>query len=45
LAQDGKQKDHSEREFEFACQTVTMNNIERKLWRGITKARLIIYYH
>ncbi|SDE35251.1 bifunctional non-homologous end joining protein LigD [Mucilaginibacter pineti] len=38
-------KINSEREFEFAGQTVTMNNIEQELWRGITKARLITYYH
>jgi bifunctional non-homologous end joining protein LigD len=35
----------SERDFEFAGQTVTMSNIEQELWRGITKARLITYYH
>lgn len=38
-------KINSEREFEFAGQTVMMNNIEQELWRGITKARLITYYH
>jgi len=32
---------HSERKFEFAGPTVTMNNIERELRRVITKARLI----
>jgi bifunctional non-homologous end joining protein LigD len=41
---EGK-KIHSERGFEFAGQTVTMNNIEQELWRGVTKARLITYYH
>jgi bifunctional non-homologous end joining protein LigD len=35
----------SERDFEFAGQTVTMSNIGQELWRGITKARLITYYH
>jgi bifunctional non-homologous end joining protein LigD len=35
----------SERDFEFAGHTVTMSNIEQELWRGITKARLITYYH
>jgi bifunctional non-homologous end joining protein LigD len=34
---------HSERKFEFAGPTVTMNNIERELRRVITKARLITY--
>jgi bifunctional non-homologous end joining protein LigD len=38
-------KTESERDFEFAGQTVTMRNIEQELWRGITKARLITYYH
>jgi bifunctional non-homologous end joining protein LigD len=38
-------KPESERDFEFAGQTVTMSNIEQELWRGITKARLITYYH
>ncbi|NOW96112.1 DNA ligase D [Mucilaginibacter sp. SG564] len=38
-------KINSEREFDFAGQTVTMNNIEQELWRGITKARLITYYY
>lgn len=38
-------KINSEREFEFAGHTVTMNNIEQELWRGIIKARLITYYH
>jgi bifunctional non-homologous end joining protein LigD len=38
-------KIHSERRFEFAGRTVTMNNIEQELWRGVTKARLITYYH
>jgi bifunctional non-homologous end joining protein LigD len=41
---EGK-KINSEREFEFAGKTVTMNNIEQELWRGVTKARLITYYH
>jgi bifunctional non-homologous end joining protein LigD len=35
----------SERDFEFGGYTVTINNIEQELWRGITKARLIAYYH
>ncbi len=35
----------SERDFEFAGHTVTISNIEQELWRGITKARLITYYH
>jgi bifunctional non-homologous end joining protein LigD len=35
----------SERDFEFAGQTVTMSNIGEELWHGITKARLITYYH
>ncbi|MEZ2334665.1 DNA ligase D [Mucilaginibacter sp. RCC_168] len=35
----------SERDFEFGGHTVTMSNIEQELWRGITKARLITYYH
>jgi bifunctional non-homologous end joining protein LigD len=35
----------SERDFEFGGHTVTINNIEQELWRGITKARLITYYH
>jgi bifunctional non-homologous end joining protein LigD len=38
-------KIHSERDFEFGGHTVTMSNIEQELWRGITKARLITYYH
>jgi bifunctional non-homologous end joining protein LigD len=38
-------KTESERDFEFAGQMVTMRNIEQELWRGITKARLITYYH
>jgi bifunctional non-homologous end joining protein LigD len=38
-------KIESERDFEFAGQTVTMSNIGQELWRGITKARLITYYH
>ncbi|HEY4198257.1 MAG TPA: DNA ligase D [Mucilaginibacter sp.] len=38
-------KIESERDFEFAGQTVTMSNIGEELWRGITKARLITYYH
>ncbi|MGY3211959.1 DNA ligase D [Mucilaginibacter sp. HD30] len=38
-------KIHSERDFEFGGHTLTMNNIEQDLWRGITKARLILYYH
>jgi bifunctional non-homologous end joining protein LigD len=38
-------KIQSERDFEFAGHTVTINNIEQELWRGITKARLITYYH
>lgn len=35
----------SERDFEFGGHTVTINNIEQELWRGISKARLITYYH
>jgi bifunctional non-homologous end joining protein LigD len=35
----------SERDFEFAGRTVTMSNIGQELWHGITKARLITYYH
>ena len=35
----------SERDFEFGGHTVTISNIEQELWRGITKARLITYYH
>jgi bifunctional non-homologous end joining protein LigD len=38
-------KIESERDFEFGGHTVTINNIEQELWRGITKARLITYYH
>lgn len=38
-------KINSERDFEFGGHTVTMSNIEQELWRGITKARLITYYH
>ena len=38
-------KIESERDFEFGGHTVTMNNIEQELWRGISKARLITYYH
>jgi len=38
-------KIQSERDFEFGGHTVTINNIEQELWRGITKARLITYYH
>jgi len=38
-------KVESERDFEFAGHTVTISNIEQELWRGITKARLITYYH
>lgn len=41
---EGK-KVNSERDFEFGGHTVTINNIEQELWRGITKARLITYYH
>ncbi|SEN03328.1 bifunctional non-homologous end joining protein LigD [Mucilaginibacter gossypiicola] len=40
-----RKKINSERDFEFAGHNVTMNNIEQELWRGITKARLITYYH
>jgi bifunctional non-homologous end joining protein LigD len=35
----------SERDFEFGGHTITLSNIEQELWRGITKARLITYYH
>jgi bifunctional non-homologous end joining protein LigD len=35
----------SKRDFEFGGHTVTINNIEQELWRGITKALLITYYH
>jgi bifunctional non-homologous end joining protein LigD len=35
----------SERDFEFGGHSVTINNIEQDIWRGITKARLITYYH
>jgi len=38
-------KIESERDFDFGGHTVTINNIEQELWRGITKARLITYYH
>lgn len=38
-------KIQSERDFEFGGHTLTVNNIEQDLWRGITKARLIMYYH
>jgi bifunctional non-homologous end joining protein LigD len=38
-------KIESERDFEFGGHPVTINNIEQELWRGITKARLITYYH
>jgi len=38
-------KINSERDFEFGGHTVTISNIEQELWRGITKARLITYYH
>lgn len=38
-------KIQSERDFEFGGHTVTISNIEQELWRGITKARLITYYH
>jgi bifunctional non-homologous end joining protein LigD len=38
-------KIESERDFEFGGHTVTINNIEQEVWRGITKARLITYYH
>jgi bifunctional non-homologous end joining protein LigD len=35
----------SERDLEFGGHTVTINNIEQELWHGVTKARLITYYH
>jgi bifunctional non-homologous end joining protein LigD len=35
----------SERDFGFGGHTVTISNIEQELWHGITKARLISYYH
>jgi bifunctional non-homologous end joining protein LigD len=35
----------SERDFEFAGHPVTISNIEKEIWRGITKAGLITYYH
>jgi bifunctional non-homologous end joining protein LigD len=38
-------KIESERDFEFGRHTVTINNIEQQVWHGITKARLITYYH
>jgi bifunctional non-homologous end joining protein LigD len=38
-------KIESERDFEFGGHTVTISNIEQELWRGISKARLITYYH
>jgi bifunctional non-homologous end joining protein LigD len=38
-------KINSERDFEFGDHTVTINNIEQELWRGITKAQLITYYN
>jgi bifunctional non-homologous end joining protein LigD len=38
-------KIESERDFDFAGHTVSISNIEQELWRGITKARLITYYH
>jgi bifunctional non-homologous end joining protein LigD len=38
-------KIESERDFDFGGHAVTINNIEQELWRGITKARLITYYH
>jgi bifunctional non-homologous end joining protein LigD len=40
-----EKKIESEREFEFGGHTLTINNIEQELWRGISKARLIMYYH
>jgi len=38
-------KIESERDFEFGGHMVSVCNIEQELWRGITKARLITYYH
>jgi len=38
-------KIESERDFEFGGHQVTISNIEQELWHGITKARLITYYH
>lgn len=35
----------SERDFQFGGHTVTISNIEQQLWRGVTKAQLITYYH
>lgn len=35
----------SEHDFELGGYTITINNIEQELWRGIPKARLITYYH
>lgn len=35
----------SERDFEFGGHAVTITNIEQEVWRGITKAQLITYYH
>jgi bifunctional non-homologous end joining protein LigD len=40
-----QKKIKSERDFEFGGHNVTINNIEQEIWRGITKARLITYYH
>jgi len=38
-------KIESERDFEFGGHQVTISNIEQELWHGITKARIITYYH
>jgi bifunctional non-homologous end joining protein LigD len=38
-------KIESARDFEVGGYIITLSNIEEELWRGITKARLITYYH
>lgn len=35
----------SEHDFEIDGHTLSINNIEQELWRGIPKAQLITYYH
>jgi bifunctional non-homologous end joining protein LigD len=40
-----EKKIRSQHDFEIAGHTLEINNIEQELWRGITKAQLITYYH
>ena len=40
-----KQHIANEHDFDIGECTISLNNVQREIWKGITKAQLINYYH